>query len=411
MQDRKFGTVGYWAGRGIFLGVLVFLLANPTAGFGDEYRCVLEAGAYEIVDLSEDLQQINMEGFGQILQPGWPKLPSRIFHIAIPPGVKVDEIRTNPLEVVELEGVYNIRPAPMVNAVSAPPEKVKMDLVEYEQIVSEAYSTDSKYPTETGGSARQGGYRRYNLAQVRFSPFQYQAQSGKLSLCKTLEVVVTYSSSQAHQAEAALMNERVLPEVAERASSLIENYEEAQQWYDSGASPAGAPVGTTGGYVIITTEALRDAVDPLVRWETCKGRAVYIRTVEWLDTNSWGVDRAEKIRNWLRNNLVSLDILKVCLIGDVADVPFRYTHPNGPDGPDDNSTPWQVGDSVPTDMYYAELTGTDATSWNSNGDSMYGQRTVDNVQFPTEVDVGRIPWGDPFIVESICVKSDRVGEL
>jgi len=404
MQDRKFRATACLVVRGIILGVLVFLLANPTVGYGEEYRYVLEAGEFEIVESGEDFQQINMEGFGQILQPGWPKLPSKIFHIAIPQGMKIEEVQTNPLEVLEMEGVYNIVPAAMVNAVNAPPEKIKMDLVEYQQIVNQAYSTNAQYPAETGSFAQKGGYRKYDLVQVRFSPFQYQPQSGVLSLCLELEVIITYSPSQEIQAEAALMNEQFLPEVEERAEGLIENYQDAQEWYDAGLSMLEGTL-SASGFVIITTEALRDAVDPLVRWETCKGRNVYVRTVEWLDTNSWGVDRAEKIRNWLRNSLASLSITKVCLIGDIADVPFRYTHPNGPDGPDDNSTPWQQGDKVPTDIYYAELTGTDSTSWNSNGDSMYGQRGVDNVQFPTEVDVGRIPWGDPYIVENICRKS------
>ena len=183
MKNRKFRTAACWVTRGTILGVLLFLLVNPTAGYGEEYRYVLEAGEFEIVESGEDFQQINMEGFGQILQPGWPKLPSKIFHIAIPPGMKVEDVQTRPLEVSDVGGVYNIVPASMVNAVNAPPEKVKMDLVEYQQIVNQAYSTDAKYPAETGGSARQGGYRKYNLVQVRFTPFQYQPQSGKLSLC------------------------------------------------------------------------------------------------------------------------------------------------------------------------------------------------------------------------------------
>ena len=60
---------------------------------------------------------------------------------------------------------------------------------------------------------------------------------------------------------------------------------------------------------------------------------------------------------------------------------------------------------MPTDFYYAELSGADSATWNIDGDSDYGTWGEDSIDFIAEVAVGRISWGDPATVESICRKS------
>ncbi|MCK4722359.1 MAG: hypothetical protein KAT75_03590, partial [Dehalococcoidia bacterium] len=352
--------------------------------------------------------------------------------IAIPPGVRVDSVEVIGTGLPEPLGTYSIAPAPMVSPLSAPLEEIEEARGEYEKIVEEAYSSDQPYPAAVGEFVGQGMYRKYNLAQVRYSPFYYTAKSGELYLYPTMQVNITYSHSDAISAEAEMMMEDYVPEAEERAKEIIINYEDAQQWYpapaeshtapyptpqvgsgysDSDAqqsyaapAPADGSIATTGGFVIITTDALEDSVWPIRNWETCKGRAVYVETVEDIAASYTGVDLADEIRQFLRANLSSWGIIKVLLVGDIADVPMRYTYPNGPDGPDDDTTPWELEDRVPTDYYYAELSLMDGVSWNSNGDTMYGQQGVDNVQFPNEVDVGRIPWSVPDTVEDICTK-------
>jgi hypothetical protein len=386
-----------------FLAISLLLLLGTGLGVAhaETYQYTIEAGKYEIVDAGDGYQEIKMEGFGQLLEPGKPKLPSKIFSVAIPPDVKVDSVEVAGTGLAELPGTYNVVPAPMVSPLSATEEELKKARAEYDETVKAAYASDQPYPAETGMFITQGAYRRYNLAQVRYSPFYYRAKSGRLYFYPTVQVTVTYSYSATISAEAEMMTEDYVPEAEERAEEIIINYEDAQNWYPA---PVDDPIATTGGFVIVTTQALEDSVWPIKNWETCKGRAVYVETVESINANYSGVDLAQKIRNFLRARLTTWNILKVLLVGDISDVPMRYTYPSGPDGPDDDTTPWELEDRVPTDYYYAELSWADSTSWNSNGDSMYGQQGVDNVQFPNEVDVGRIPWSDPGTVEDICMK-------
>jgi hypothetical protein len=386
----------------ISLMILIFFLgAGSRFTYADAYQYVIQAGNYDIIDTGDGYQQIEMEGFGQLLTPGKPKLPSKVFSIAIPPGVKVESVDVTGIGYVELPGTYNIIPAPMVSPLSATKRQIEEIRVKYRNTVTDAYSSDQPYPAQTGKFITQGGYRKYNLVLVRYSPFYYKAKSRKLHFCPAVEVTVGYSLSAAISAESDKTMADYVSEAEERAADFIVNYQDAQGWYPV---PAADAVATTGGFVIITTDALEDSVWPIKHWETCKGRAVYVETVEDIEAAYTGVDRAEKIRNYLRGHFSSWDIIKVLLVGHITDVPMRYTYPDGPDGPDNDTTPWELEDRVPTDYYYAELSWADSISWNSNGDSMYGQEGVDNVQFPSEVDVGRIPWSDPDIVEDICMK-------
>lgn len=86
-----------------------------------------------------------MEKFGQLLVPGKPKLPSRIFAIAIPPGVTADSVEIVGKGRVELPGSYHITPAPMVSPSDANREENDTISAEYDHTVAQAYATDELY--------------------------------------------------------------------------------------------------------------------------------------------------------------------------------------------------------------------------------------------------------------------------
>jgi hypothetical protein len=344
------------------IALVTALGLNPQPANAETYQYTINSGSYEIKDAGDGRQEIMMEGFGQLLDPGKPKLPSRIFNIAIPPGVRVNSVDAVGMGLTELEGTYRIVPAPVVNALSASEEEIELNRLEYEAVVKKAFESDAPYPNQAGGLKNQGAYRKYNLVQVRYSPFYYQAKSGKLYLYPSLNVTVDYSYASDLQAESAKIMQEFIPEVEERAVKSIINYHDAQQWYPRAVDDA---IATTGGFVIITTDDLEESVWPIKNWETCKGRDVHVETVEDINAAYSGADPAERIRNFLRAYLGTWNILKVMLVGDISDVPMRYTYPRGSDG-NGNGTHWEEGDRVPTDYYYAELSWPDSTSWNSN---------------------------------------------
>lgn len=167
------------------------------------------------------------------------------------------------------------------------------------------------------------------------------------------------------------------------------NFNEAKNWYTTGTLGR-----ETYDYVIITLDSLESSIQDLVNWEEGKGRSVYVATTDWIDSSFDGYDLAEKMRNFLREKYSSDEwgISHVCLIGDYNDVPMRRCAQS-------------TGYGQPrTDYYYAELSLPDSESWDKNGNHQYGEDS-DPIDFHTEVNVGRIPWSDPDIVEHICEKS------
>lgn len=386
----------------LFLMALVFVWGvNSASSYADTYQYTIEAGAYEIVDAGDGYQEIKMDGFGQLLDPGKPKLPSRIFPVAIPPGARAYAIEVVGNGLTELPGTYNITPSPMVSALDATESELEKVSAAYDKTVAEAYTSDEAYPATEGEFKNQGGYRKYNLVQVRFSPFQYRAKSGKLFSYSSATVTVNYSTASTVSSEEGVdvhgpgLIQDWLPEVEKQASEILENYDEARGWYPA---PLEGEIDSAVGlyeFVIITTEALVDAVQPLVNWEKSKGRTVYVATTTEIQAAYPTSDLQRAMRYWLRGKYPSAEwgITNVCLVGDLTDVPMRYCSPGG------SGTA-----TVPTDLYYAELTDMDSLSWDDDWDGYFGEYGQDTIDFVQEVNVGRIPWSDPDTVEAICLK-------
>ncbi|MBN2457310.1 MAG: hypothetical protein JXB29_12375 [Sedimentisphaerales bacterium] len=389
--------------RTLILVVLsVCFIKSAHAG---QYRYTLEAKDFEFIYNKDGSQEIHMDDFGQLLDPGKPKLPSRIFHIEIPAGMKVNSVNVIKSKPIVMEGTYNITPAPMVLSTSYSQEKIAKIKSEYEKIRKSAFASNSEYPVKAGHFVAQGAYRKHNLCQVRYSPFSYKPKSGKLFFYPSIDVHITYQGSQKLFDEAALMAGDNCASAEVLAREIIVNYDEFKAQQSAGdeniiTSDSGSP-DANEGFVIITTYALQNSVKLIEQMERAKGREVYTATVEIIDALSYGVDLAEKIRNYLRSRLAIWNISYVMFVGHMDDVPMRYTHPNPYGG-------WDLEDYVPTDYYYAELTLPDEDSWRKGGDVdpcgvyIYGSGFDSPLFFPAEVSVGRIPISEPNTVEQIC---------
>ncbi len=334
---------------------------------------------HAVVNRGDD-DVIAIPEYGFIRDPGCPRLPARIYAVAIPPGAIFESVSVQS-EEVDLGSGFNIAPAlparEIGKAVNAVPE-ASQRLFDKNQ--SRVYETDARYPEVIAEVVGTGGFRRYNIVDVRVTPFQFQPVTGTVIAHGNIALTVHYT----------LPDNRVDPVIdflsgmESRADNLIVNYSDAQRWY--------APVNQSRSlydYVIITTSDMVNAVATLVDWETQKGRSVQTVTLEWITANYTGYDLAEKMRNFLREKYPSGEwgIEDVCLVGDMAHVPMRHIY----DDPD-------------TDLYFAELSLPDSGSWDANGNHSY-LGSGDSCDFYAEVNVGRIPWSDYSTVQHICEKS------
>jgi hypothetical protein len=347
----------------------------------------IPVGEYEI-KTTKSGYDISVEGYGRLLVPGKPNLPSKIFSIAIPPGAHMVELNCETGEGVLLPGVYNVRPTQQPRVIGEEdPSIYQSDMETYERNFESVYGSDDPYPAKAADFVRAAGYRQYNLIDVRVTPFAYRPQSGRLTYYPGVTVKLSYElpqndSYKDHATGGGARTEQI-------AEDIILNYEQAESWYS--ASTDGRDF---HDYVVITTESLVSSVTPLVDWQSTKGRAVEVVTTDWISAGYDGYDLAEKIRNFLRDKYPSdqWGIEDVLIVGHYDDVPMRRCYQD-------------LGYGMPeTDFYYAELSLPDSLSWDADQDHRWGEDT-DPVDFYPEVRVGRIPWSDPSTVFAICEKS------
>ena len=368
---------------------MVMLMIHSVVVSADEGISVtIPVGAYEIKE-TEQGQEVFVENFGRLLVPGKPNLPSKIFAVAIPPGAEVAEVTFVTGEGITLPGIYEVSPAPLPRVIGQEdPLIYEQDKKMYEENFNSVYRSDEPYPASVGEVVRTAGFRKYNLVDVRVTPFTYRPLSGQLTYYPEVTVQVSYTIPKDFSSEDIVMDN--LPRTERIAEEFILNYDQAKDWY-SGDTNGGKGL---HDFVIITLDELTSSVTPLVNWEVSKGRTVEVVTTTWINSNYTGYDLAEQIRNFLRDKYPSGEwgIEDVLLVGHYDDVPMRRC--------------WQdMGYGKPeTDYYYAELSLPDNMSWDADEDHRWGEDS-DPIDFYSEVNVGRIPWSSPVDVLHICEKS------
>jgi hypothetical protein len=141
-----------------------------------------------------------------------------------------------------------------------------------------------------------------------------------------------------------------------------------------GSSLSQAPGGDVE-YLVITSEELAPALQPLVAWKMQRGLISSIVTVETIGGTYSGFDSGEQIRNCIIDYHENRGTLWVVLAGGEYVVPPRQVDLGG--------------SSVYTDYYYSNLD--DNWELNTDGDATL----VDSDDWEAEVYIGRLP-GDSF---------------
>jgi hypothetical protein len=363
-----------------------FQAANPFTAESPHQTLTYEL-SFEDFQITQTTQgdEVTIDSFGRLLIMGKPNLPSKIISIAVPPNAEIKDVIVHSQETILLDGTYEIPPCPVPQIIGENEPNGEMEET-YESNYLQTYSTDDPYPEQIGEFLRPSQYRKYELVDIRINPFTYYPLSEKLAFHKDIIIDITYEEKE--KSNDAI--EDYLEQPEQFANQIIANYDQSQIWYESTIKEQKGLY----NYVIITLDSLTSSVTSLVDWEESKGRNVNVVTTSWIDTNYDGIDLQEKMRNFLREKYPSSEwgIEYLLLVGHYDDVPVRRTAQD-------------MGYGQPeTDFYYAELSLPDSESWDSNENNQYGEDS-DAIDFYSEISVGRIPWSDPSIVESICNKT------
>jgi len=362
--------------------------SNPD--YPESFVVPLQFPELEMIDNGDGTTGLFMEGYPSAREIGLPALPSRVLAIALPPGTEATGVVLEGMEWYEVPGSYSIEwgqePLPSDTTQAETPSATQADAA--------VYNSDAVFPEQAVFLQGTGRMRKYSIADIRVTPVRYFPQSGRIEACRSMSIRVNTAPG-----EELSLEELADPCLDETIIETIDNYSQAQPWYEQ-ASPiqleslTTTGTGDTADYVIITTDELVSAVEPLKDYKESQGLSVLVKSTEWMDANSTGVDLGEKIRNFLKDNYASMGIDYVLLVGTYWKVPMRACYA---------PTPGSMG-YIPTDYYYCDLSG----DWDLNDDLRYGELGVDDqaggVDFYPEVFAGRIPTNDALEITSICEK-------
>ncbi|MEA3557913.1 MAG: C25 family cysteine peptidase [Candidatus Thermoplasmatota archaeon] len=138
-------------------------------------------------------------------------------------------------------------------------------------------------------------------------------------------------------------------------------------------------------YVIVCPEEFREEVRPLAVHRTCTGLPSRIYTIESITANYSGVDRSQKVHNFLRDLHAHYPSFKwLFIVGDSEHLmPRDLWH-----YAQDRGQPF--GNNYTTDVYFAGLD----SDWNNDGDDRFGEFLWDGnleADLDWDVYVGRLP--------------------
>lgn len=234
--------------------------------------------------------------------------------------------------------------------------------------------TNASYPLSNCSFATSSNWDKVSILHFLACPFVYNAEKKELYFIDSISLKVNLKSLPSMVMAQSSGNTRT-PEV------LRSGYEVNPEVIDTLVFTIGddvVPYSYTE-YLIITSETLKNAFEPLREWKQTKGLQTEIATIEQIESLYSGTDTTLKIKKYLYNKYNSGNLKFVMLGGDDSVVPTKgcYVSANG-----------EHYDNMPTDLYYSCFGGN--WDWDANGNGLAGE-IDDNVNMAPSIYVSRVP--------------------
>lgn len=319
--------------------------------------------------------RLSIRGTRSMGLPGEPVMPVRTARVLIPYGQYPVKAWLEVREEAEMPGVYAIE-------FGRPVQPIGLHPASNDRRNEKVYRSSMPYPRTPFQVLGVQTARGHTILMANIYPARYVPASGKITIYRSLDLVVETADSPKLHAErrwVRSLRTTVLPDNPEALSTY--------------------PVTTgTAQYLVITSARLASYFQPLIEWKERKGLCCRVALVEDIEASVDGVDLQEKIRNFIRQCYLNEHTEYVLLGGDDEIIPARGVW---------GQVESYVDTNMPSDLYYAALDG----NWNSDGDSTFGEPTdgLDGgeVDLLAEVLVGRAPVETPEEVQNFVAKTIR----
>ncbi len=316
-----------------------------------------------------------------------PLVPVKPIRVLIPYGEAVesfDVVYDNP---IYLDGKHYLAPfRPGGKIGSAPPK-------DYLTRSSSFYDRDAFYPSSVKSqnfyTMRKNGH---SIFIALLHPVQYNPVTGKIRYYNHISVSI--NTRKARNVSVYKCNAFIRSQL----KRLVDNPAEVDKLPDSKTSS------TDYDYLIITTDALKDAYDTFMEFNKRRGLRTRVQTVDYIKSNIDGTDDADRVRNYIIQEYENNNI-KFVLLGEdddnneSNDVPHRglraQMYDYGTDFNDDKD--------IAADMYFSCLDG----DWKGSN-QYYGEPGSEDIGW--EVYASRFAVDDKTELNNIVNKTIKYSE-
>lgn len=367
--------------------------------------------------------EVRLPVYSTDVDEGKPMLPHRLVNLILPPDADLDSLG---LEIVNTQ--VELVPDPYQIPLAEPkvlgcvPESSGKNLKPSDRVLQDLmtllpanwlanplpsldlsrlfvrHSTPSASPAVTLLPYAQ--IRKWKMAMLDYQPFSYDVPSGQLTVASQVTVKVTF-----HR-DPALLDRTLLSDTAmdSMMPQAADNFAEALPWYTEALASLGGPLApeAVNDYLVITTDAIynNSILGTYIQFLREHGH-----TVSAFTTSRYGGKTGQSLSRAIRDELKvifpSWGLVNVLLVGDPATdgngvpmammYPDRLTNPN----PTTESPQWQV----PTDLFYANLTG----NWDLNGNGYPGEAANTDLGYAGDFDAGGVSFAPTLHVGRIPV--------
>jgi len=301
------------------------------------------------------------ERMGQINIPGNPQLPTWGPRYIIPHWKDVAYCEIVALDSIQIPGDWNIYPAQQ----EVPPG----DTAEWVPPDSAIYNSDSLYPGKFQNPPGSGAFDGARIAALSLYPMAYRPLSGRLFLYTEATLKLVFKDSEP-PINAKQRYAHVQETYDQMLAALVENDGDIGAWYRRPAmiDPNGEKTEILPAFIIITTPAHEQYVQPYVTWMWQKGYPTGITYVsDFIDDYPDEPDSAAKMRAFIADKYQDWGTSYFLFLGHEDEVPYRMLGPVATQIANQNQL-WEAMAVMPSDLYFSEVD----VEWNPNNDEWWG---------------------------------------
>lgn len=357
------------AGSYIILALLATSFLSSSAQLTCSVELSLALDQFRIVTSEESISRVEAMDYHYYYSENAqnPALPLRSISILVPNGAELADFSYTMQEKVVGEDIS-------LGLVSLP---VSVGSVPEKQLPGASFQ--GSFPDRVLNYSSTLVQRGYTWFSFTFSPFRYDAESRDLTLIQNMELEVTYILNK--NKASVVRPDRATVESLKRR---LMNAGDMNQLYPSRQISAEKASGIPIDYLIITTEMLVPAFEPLLEWKIRKGLNAEIVTLDEIYESNNEATNQLKIKRYLYNRYISGGLKWVLMGGDHDIVPVQgcYSYVL-------NGSIEVTDESIPTDLFYACFDK--RFDWNALQDQRIGQVYHDDNDLVPEIYLSRVP--------------------